>query len=332
MATEQQQAPKIDLSQPRYDQTTWLGRFKHFASITSPTTLLTTQAELDSALKLLKDYEQGTVDPSVTTDQLWHAKRLKDSIIHSDTNEPIFAPFRLSAFTPMNIAICMGLLIPNPSIPTLIFWQWINQSYNVAINHANRNASNEMSNEQVGKAYLAACGSSCAIAVGLSEVVKRASKLPPGVAKFVSACVPFVAVATAGIVNVFLMRRNELTEGVAITDKPGGTVVGKSAIAGQLAVSQVAACRVFTSMTILIIPPVVMHFAEKTSLLMKHPGLHTPFKLMLLTGILLIGLPASVALFPQYVAIEPSKLEPKYRELQRPDGTKLDYVYFNKGL
>jgi hypothetical protein len=34
-----------------------------------------------------------------------------------------------------------------------LFWQWFNQSYNVGVNHANRNASNQMSNSQIMLAY-----------------------------------------------------------------------------------------------------------------------------------------------------------------------------------
>jgi hypothetical protein len=34
-----------------------------------------------------------------------------------------------------------------------LFWQWFNQSYNVGVNHANRNASNQMSNNQIMLAY-----------------------------------------------------------------------------------------------------------------------------------------------------------------------------------
>jgi hypothetical protein len=43
---------------------------------------------------------------------------VKDAIVHGDTGEKIFAPFRLSAFVPMNIVICAAMLMPNPSVRT----------------------------------------------------------------------------------------------------------------------------------------------------------------------------------------------------------------------
>jgi hypothetical protein len=80
---------------------------------------------------------------------------------------------RASAFMPVNILLCYGLLLPQTSIATTVFWQWLNQSYNLVVNHANRNASNDMSMKQMGIAYGAAVGSSCAIAVGMGQLVKK---------------------------------------------------------------------------------------------------------------------------------------------------------------
>jgi hypothetical protein len=55
----------------------------------------------------------------------------------------------------------------------MVFWQWINQSYNLVVNHANRNTSNVMSTSQIGAAYAIAVGASCSVAVGMSQAVKR---------------------------------------------------------------------------------------------------------------------------------------------------------------
>lgn len=49
-----------------------------------------------------------------------------------DTNEPVPLPFRLSAFVPTNLVIVAGMLMPNPTLKSVIFWQWANQSLNGA--------------------------------------------------------------------------------------------------------------------------------------------------------------------------------------------------------
>ncbi|CAG8641201.1 2167_t:CDS:2, partial [Scutellospora calospora] len=55
--------------------------------------------------------------------------------VHPDTSEPIFLPFRMSCFVPTNLVVVAGMLMSNPSMKSIIFWQWVNQSINVAINY-----------------------------------------------------------------------------------------------------------------------------------------------------------------------------------------------------
>lgn len=38
----------------------------------------------------------------------------------------------MSAFVPTNLLICAGMLKPNPSLGSIIFWQWANQTLNVS--------------------------------------------------------------------------------------------------------------------------------------------------------------------------------------------------------
>lgn len=63
---------------------------------------------------------------------------------------------------------------------TQVFWQWINQSYNTMFNHANRNASNPMSNEDVLKSYAAAVAVSCGASVGFNYAFNKATFLSAG--------------------------------------------------------------------------------------------------------------------------------------------------------
>jgi hypothetical protein len=78
----------------------------------------------------------------------------------------------------------------------IIFWQWVNQTYNAMFNYANRNTSNANSTEDIGKAYVSAVGVSIAAGVGLNQAVKRVRGLPPAVLGLANIMVPFVAVAS----------------------------------------------------------------------------------------------------------------------------------------
>lgn len=67
-----------------------------------------------------------------------------DSVLHPDTGKPIFPLFRFSAFAPANIPIAAMLLYPSSNPVFVMTAQFINQTYNVCVNYANRNASSEM--------------------------------------------------------------------------------------------------------------------------------------------------------------------------------------------
>src|SRR4051812_3430556 len=97
-------------------------------TLTNPLTLLKTSKDLDEAVALLEAYKKGA---DVDEQRLWRAKQLRDSAVHPQTGERISPPARMSAFMPANILICYGLMLPQAGVATTIFWQWVNQSYNL---------------------------------------------------------------------------------------------------------------------------------------------------------------------------------------------------------
>lgn len=129
-----------------YDESTFMGRLKHFASLTDPRLLFASEESLREAKEKMESFNTRPYYPreKEEIDDLWRAKYLLSSTYHPDTNEPVLLPFRMSAYVPMNMFIMLGLLSPNPSTKSVVFWQWVNQSWNVGYNWANANKTTKV--------------------------------------------------------------------------------------------------------------------------------------------------------------------------------------------
>uniref|UniRef100_A0A8C6RDZ0 Sideroflexin-3 n=1 Tax=Nannospalax galili TaxID=1026970 RepID=A0A8C6RDZ0_NANGA len=171
----------INIQEPRWDQSTFLGRARHFFTVTDPRNLLLSGEQLEASKNIVQNYRAGVVTPGLTEDQLWTAKYVYDSAFHPDTGEKLVLIGRMSAQVPMNMTItgCM-----------LTFYR------------------------QLGTAYVSATTGAVATALGLKSLTKH---LPSLVSRFV----PFAAVAAANCINIPLMRQRELQVGIPVTDEAG---------------------------------------------------------------------------------------------------------------
>ena len=81
---------RINIDNPRYDQSTFEGRAKHFFATTNPLNVLASDVELEKAKEIVTSYRAGKEDKSLTEDQIWKAKELYDSAYHPQTGEKVF--------------------------------------------------------------------------------------------------------------------------------------------------------------------------------------------------------------------------------------------------
>ncbi len=318
--------PPFSLSESRYDQSTFMGRYRTFLQSTDVRTLFIGDDELNAAKKLVQQFKDNQV-PSGTTDaDLWNARRIKESILHPDNDEKINPLFRFSAFAPANIPICVWLMWPGASAVNTIIAQWFNQSYNVAVNFANRNMSNPMPFDIVAKSYALAVGTSCGIAVGLGKLMKS-----PRMASFglLARFVPWAAVCSAGCVNCVFVRWNELS-GISVTDETGELDLGKSAAAGKNAILKCCAARVIWTTPVLMGVPLLMAPLEKMAAFKASPRMRMGAELAFVVGLLFTVIPAALAVFPQRDSLPIAEVEADIQEKARKAG--VERVYFNKGL
>ncbi|ETO21581.1 hypothetical protein RFI_15621, partial [Reticulomyxa filosa] len=137
-------------------------------------------------------------------------------MIHPDTKEKIPLLFRFSAFALVNIPICVLLLYPGTN-NLQVFAQFVNQSYNVAVNYCNRNASSDLKtqsdmNKKLATSYVGALTASCGIAWSLRKVVSTLPKESILVRGFI----PYVALTIASCLNLCVVRASELQEGISV--------------------------------------------------------------------------------------------------------------------
>uniref|UniRef100_A0A3B5AFJ8 Sidoreflexin n=1 Tax=Stegastes partitus TaxID=144197 RepID=A0A3B5AFJ8_9TELE len=307
--------PTFQSGTSRFDQKTFFGRFRHFLDVIDPSTLFVTEKRLQESVELLDRFKQGTLPPGVTDAQVKQTK----AIIHPDTGEKILMPFRMSGTV-------VGLLLPNQTLVSTIFWQWLNQSHNACVNYCNRNASKPAPVSKFVQGYLGAVTSAVSIAVGLNVLIQKANRFNPTTRLLVQRFIPFPAVASANVCNVVLMRHSELSEGISVLDD-NGRVVGTSKVAARHALMETALTRVVMPMPILVLPPLIMAALEKLPLLQRQRRLVLPVHSLVCLAAFSLALPLAISLFPQMSQISVNQLEPEIAM-----ATDCKIVTYNKGL
>ncbi|KAK2630186.1 hypothetical protein QTJ16_001006 [Diplocarpon rosae] len=331
-----------ELPASQYDLSTYWGRVRHSTDISDPRTLLVGKAGLEHAKNLVAGYKQGNIKEM--NEELWKAKKIVDSTLHPDTGKPVFLPFRMSSFVLSNLVVTAGMLTPGLGVTGTLLWQIANQSLNVAINNANANKSTPLSVSKITQSYFLAVGASCSVALGLNALVPRLQRVSPATKMVLTRLVPFAAVASAGALNVFLMRGEEIRQGIDVypflseadkarlaADGQSESAVaslGKSKKAATIAVSETAVSRVLNSSPIMVFPPMALIVLQKQNWLKKNPRLTVPVNIGLIFATSMFALPLALAAFPQRQAVDASSLEEEFWGKGGENGK----VVFNRGI
>ena len=320
----------IPLPQSRHDLQTYWGRVKHCAEISDPTMLLNSSKDIETAKRMVWDYKNGVI-PTMTP-ELWRAKRVLDSTLHPDTGKTVFLPFRMSSCVLSNLVVTAGMLTPNLGTAGTLFWQIANQSLNVAINIENSNKSHPLTTKEIAVNYTMAVTASCSVALGLNSIVPKLRNIKPNTRLILGRLVPFAAVVSAGIANVFLMRSQELKKGIVVYDKEGKEV-GTSKVAAWYAVGETAASRVINATPIMVIPPLILVRLQKSRFLKgKSKTVETLTNIGLIFVTSLAVLPFALAIFPQRETVLANRLEEKFHHLKDEKGNKISELEFNRGI
>jgi hypothetical protein len=263
---------------------------------------------------------------------LWEAKRISEAALHPDTGEEIPRPFRMSGYVPFNGPVAVAMVASTSTVP-LLFWSWVNQSQNALVNYFNRNASSPMTNETLAISYGAAVGSALVVAFGLATAIQK--KYPADQAKRLMKYVAFPSAVVASSLNCYIVRSPEIKTGIPLLNQDGQDVLAgeTSKVAAQRGVNTTTASRAILQAPVYFLPPVLVSLGPIRKYLAKNPRMTVPITTYLLLCSFGVGLPVTVAIFPQISEIDVNDVEEKFKQLQDAHtGKPYQVFYYNKGL
>jgi len=322
---------RIDVDAPLWDQTTFYGRFRHFAWMSNPMNGLVSSTKLEEAKSLVIAYKDGQEPKGTTPDQVKGAMQLYKAAFHPDTGDLQNIFGRMSFQLPGGMLITGAMLQFYKTVPAVVFWQWFNQSFNALVNYTNRNANSTTTTKELGIAYTSATFSALGTAIGLKKLCASSTNT------LIQRFVPFAAVAAANCVNIPLMRQNEIMNGIAIYDTEG-RLATNSKKAAQTGIAQVVFSRVTMAAPGMMILPLIMQRMEAKPWFKARPSLHAPFQIMGVGGFLFVMVPLACALFPQRAQITLETLRSQdpeaFEDLQKKysNNNMPSVFYYNKGL
>ena len=172
------------MEKPEFDSKTYMGRFLHYLFAVNPKDSFHSNARILKMKELLdkqREREERQLKATGSREvpmspaeiaEIRHAQRVASVAIHPDTGEFIPWVMRLTSFIPVNIPISYGMIITAPTPFNTILWQFINQTYNAAMNYGNRNASSTYTKQDIAKSYSAACATSITVALGIRKILE----------------------------------------------------------------------------------------------------------------------------------------------------------------
>ncbi|TMW42652.1 hypothetical protein DOY81_012268, partial [Sarcophaga bullata] len=231
---------------------------------------------------------------------------------------------RMSAQVPMNTLITGCMLSFYKTTPAVIFWQWVNQTFNAVVNYTNRSGSTPLSKEQLLTSYVLATGGALTTALSLNRIVKNLNPL-------IGRLVPLAAVAAANCINVPMMRLQELKNGVTLLDEQNNEM-GISKKAAAVGITAVVASRIAMA------TPGMVNKLEKGGGVSwkRFPKASAPIQTLFCGFVIDICHLRLVHSLAKELAIDQNcriaGLETEVQESIKKKNPELTQVWFNKGL
>ncbi|EDW69910.2 sideroflexin-2 [Drosophila virilis] len=313
-----------------FDLQTFTGRFKYYAWMTDPRTVVVSNERLLQAKQMVDNYRAGKQKENLKPEEVKYNLKLYYSAFHPDTGELQNFAGRMSFQVPGGMLITGGMLAFYRTVSAVVLWQFLNQSFNAVVNYTNRNANSPTSVTQLGLSFVSATTAALVAAIGCKNYWSK------NASPFLQRYVPFAAVAAANCVNIPFMRQNEIINGIEVKNADG-EVVGQSRLAAIKGISEVTISRITMAAPGMLLLPVIMQRLEKLPAYRRIKWINAPFQTLMVGCFLCFMVPTACAIFPQQCSLDTSTMrtfEPElYKDMVKRTGDKVpNRVYFNKGL
>eukprot|EP01062_Namystynia_karyoxenos_P073597 TRINITY_DN70395_c0_g1_i1.p1 TRINITY_DN70395_c0_g1~~TRINITY_DN70395_c0_g1_i1.p1 ORF type:complete len:376 (+),score=106.21 TRINITY_DN70395_c0_g1_i1:83-1129(+) len=315
--------PPFSHTAERYDQGAFSGRFKKMLLLVDPSTQFWTTAAIRDAQELLRRHRAGE-NIAASDEELWRYRQVVESSVHPETNDVVPRIARMSGYLPWNGPPVVGMILSTRT-SALLFWNWVNQSMNAAVNYFNRSGKS-VDNTVILQSYLTAVTAALGVVYGMVLVIRSCAP-PASVARLLS-FTAFPASAIASSANCYYVRRPEISTGIPVMSEDGELLLGGelSQAAGRKAVTETVLSRALLTVPVFLCPPVLLMVPPFSTAAAVSPAMHMAMSCFLTMTCFGYGLAAAIAYFPQRGSITREELEEKFR------ASAPAVAWYNKGL
>ena len=149
-------------------------------------------------------------------------------------------------------------------------------------------------------------------------------------ARMTNYIIGYCAVAASSCVNVYCMRKRELTTGIPVSDDDGNQI-GLSRVAAKEAINKTLISRIVYVVPMFVVPAAWNCLLQKSKLMPRRTGVtRILLESLGVAAGLYVSMPINCALYPQMSKIAVKDLEPEIAELALH--RRLSHLNYNKGL
>lgn len=281
-----------------------LSRLQIWVNLLDPTSLLSSDAEIQNAHSLLGSGKK-------LNEKDGHALTLSLSSVHADSGAVLPLVFRSAALFPISAPLVVASFLPHSGVKPALFWQFLLQSYSAGFNYANRNSSSEQRKTASLKQLLLIAGTvsyaTCAGALPQIFINRLGVRSAP-IQTFFRSILPIPLSAALAFFNVYTVRSEESETGIQLFDS-NGNPVGLSKAAGDKAVRETALSRAVLFGTTAAVPNLLVLLLKRTRLFQRNSMLAAPVRHIGVAFVLGLMIPVSFSLFPQLGTIRKENVE-----------------------